>query len=102
MRRTIIYTLLITLVVSSCGPIEPTELEPKTSQDSSYVFTKSKNRAIMEEEIQEILELEGNIQTNEAFVFSPEVTYAPQYTCPNCGELFDGHECENCHYIENR
>lgn len=31
-----------------------------------------------------------------------EITYAPQYTCPNCGELFDGHECENCHYTENR
>lgn len=32
MRRTAIYTLLITLVVSSCGPIEPTELEPKTDK----------------------------------------------------------------------
>ena len=31
-----------------------------------------------------------------------EVTYAPQYTCPNCGEPFDGHECGNCHYTENR
>ena len=102
MRRAAIYTLLITLVVSSCGPIEPTELEPKTSQDSSYVFTKSKNRTIMEEEIQEILELEGNIQTDESAAFSTEPTYAPQYTCPNCGELFDGHECENCHYTENR
>lgn len=92
MRRTVIYTLLITLVVSSCGPIEPTE----------YVFTKSKNRTIMEEEIQEILELEGNIQTDESAAFSTEPVYAPQYTCPNCGELFDGHECENCHYTENR
>lgn len=56
----------------------------------------------MEEEIQEILELEGNIQTDESAAFSTEPTYAPQYTCPNCGELFDGHECENCHYTENR
>ena len=101
MRRTAIYTLLITLVVSSCGPIEPTELEPVTSQDSSYVFTKSKSRVIMEEE-KEILELEGDIKMDESSVFVREVTYAPQYTCPNCGELFDGHESENCHYTENR
>lgn len=97
MRRIAIYTLLITLMVSSCGPIE-TNLDSTEKIDSSYVFTKSKT--VMEEK--EILELEGNIQTDEAFVFSPEVTYAPQYTCPNCGELFDGRECENCHYIENR
>ena len=74
MRRTAIYTLLITLVVSSCGP----------------------------EEIQETLELEGNIQTDESAAFSTESVYAPQYTCPNCGELFNGHKCENCHYTENR
>lgn len=74
---------------------------PVTSQDSSYVFTKSKSRVIMEEE-KEILELEGDIKMDESSVFVPEVTYAPQYTCPNCGELFDGHECENCHYTENR
>ena len=102
MKRTAIYTLLITLVVSSCGPIEqPIELEPVTSQDSSYVFTRSKSRTIMEEE-KEILELEGGIRIDESSVFVPEVTYEPQYTCPNCGELFDGHECENCHYIENK
>ena len=86
MRRTAIYTLLITLVVSSCDPIEPTESEPVTSQGSS----------------KEILELEENTKMDESSVFVPEVTYAPQYTCPNCGELFDGHECENCHYTENR
>lgn len=45
MRRTAIYTLLITLVVSSCGPIEPTESEPVTSQDSSYVFTKKQKQS---------------------------------------------------------
>ena len=86
---------------SNFQTIEPTELEPVTSQDSSYVFTKSKSRVIMEEE-KEILELEGDIKMDESSVFVPEVTYAPQYTCPNCGELFDGHECENCHYTENR
>lgn len=26
--------------------------------------------------------------------------YGKQFTCPNCGEPFDGHECENCHYTE--
>lgn len=56
----------------------------------------------MEEEIQEILELEGNIQTDESAAFSTEPLYGPQYTCPDCGELFDGHECENCHYTEER
>ena len=45
--------------------------------------------------------IEG-IKISESSVFVPEVTYEPQYTCPNCGELFDGHECENCHYIENK
>jgi len=55
----------------------------------------------MEEE-KEILELEGDIKMDESSVFVPEVTYTPQYTCPNCGELFDGHECKNCHYTENR
>lgn len=101
MKRIVIYILLITLVVSSCGPIEPIKLEPVTSLDSSYVFIESKSRTVMEEE-KEILELEGDIKISESSVFVPEVTYEPQYTCPNCGELFDGHECENCHYIENK
>ena len=56
----------------------------------------------MGEELQEILELERNIQTDESAVLSTEPIYTSQYTCPNCGELFDGHECENCHYTENR
>lgn len=105
MGRTAIYTLPITLVVSGSGPTEPAESGPKVSQDSNYVFTKSKKeqkRTIMKEEIQEILELEGNIQTDESAAFSAEPVYAPQYTCPDCGELSDGHECENCHYTENR
>lgn len=45
MRRTAIYTLLTTNVMSSCGPIEPTELEPMTSQDSGYVFTKKQKQS---------------------------------------------------------
>ena len=95
--------LLLLLVVSSCGPNEPIDLEPTNKVDSSYVFT-NKNKRIMEEEkeIQEILELEGNIQADESSAFSTEPLYGPQYTCPNCGELFDGHECENCHYTEER
>ena len=43
-----------------------------------------------------------SIKISESSVFVPEVIYEPQYTCPNCGELFDGHECENCHYIEKK
>ena len=46
-------------------------------------------------EEKEITNLEGNIQVDET-------TYTSQYKCPNCDELFDGHECENCHYTENR
>ena len=42
-------------------------------------------------EEKEVTNLEGNIQVDE-------VTYTPQYKCPNCDE----HECENCHYTENR
>ncbi len=36
------------------------------------------------------------------YIYISEVTYGPQYICPNCGELFDGRECENCHYVENK
>lgn len=28
--------------------------------------------------------------------------YGKQFICPNCGEPFDGHECENCKYTEER
>ena len=56
----------------------------------------------MKIEEKEILELEGDIKMSESSVFVQKVTYEPQYTCPNCGELFDGHECENCHYVENK
>ena len=50
---------------------------------------------------QKMKRIEG-IKISESSVFVPEVIYEPQYTCPNYEELFDGHECENCHYIENK
>lgn len=28
--------------------------------------------------------------------------YGKQFICPNCGEPFDGHKCENCKYTEER
>lgn len=28
--------------------------------------------------------------------------YGKRFICPNCGEPFDGHECENCYYTEDR
>lgn len=28
--------------------------------------------------------------------------YGKQFICPNCGEPFDGQECENCKYTEER
>lgn len=28
--------------------------------------------------------------------------YSKQFICPNCGEPFDRHECENCYYTEDR
>lgn len=31
---------------------------------------------------------------------SSELNWGEQYVCPNCGEPFDGHHCENCNYIE--
>jgi hypothetical protein len=40
MRRTAIYTLLITLVVSSCGPIEPTESEPVTRVRTQVMYLR--------------------------------------------------------------
>ena len=42
MRRIAIYTLLITLVVSSCGPIEPTESEPVTVRTQVMYLQKAK------------------------------------------------------------
>lgn len=53
------------------------------------------------EEDKEILELEKDLKISESSIV-PEIIYEPQYTCPNCGELFNGHKCENCHYTENK
>lgn len=64
-----------------------------------YMFNIGK--VIIEEE-KEILELEEDIKMDKFSVFVPKTVYTPQYTCPNCGELFDGHECENCKYTEER
>ena len=32
----------------------------------------------------------------------PQEPFEKQFICPNCGEPFDGHECENCKYTEER
>ena len=69
---------------------------------SLYIWHQKIKKVNEMEKEKEILELEGDIKMSESSVFVPEIIYAPQYTCPNCGELFDGHECENCHYIENK
>lgn len=29
-----------------------------------------------------------------------DLNWGEQYICPNCGEPFDGHHCENCNYTE--
>lgn len=31
---------------------------------------------------------------------SSDIDWGTQYTCPNCGEPFDGHHCESCGYTE--
>lgn len=58
-----------------------------TRVDSSYYF---KNMAELELETQEIVDE------------SIACDYGKQFICPNCGEPFDGHECENCKYTEER
>lgn len=82
--------LLLSIMTCSCGPQEPfkkkTERET-TRVDSSYYF---KNMAELELETQEIVDE------------SIACDYGKQFICPNCGEPFDGHECENCKYTEER
>lgn len=29
-----------------------------------------------------------------------DLDWGEQYVCPNCGEPFDSHHCENCSYTE--
>lgn len=38
------------------------------------------------------------INVNETF----NKNTGSKFICPNCGEPFDGHECENCKYTEER
>ena len=33
-------------------------------------------------------------------VDSPELDYGDIYTCPNCGEPYDGIYCSTCHYSD--
>ena len=40
--------------------------------------------------------------TQEVVDESIACDYGKQFICPNCGEPFDGHECENCKYTEER
>ena len=80
--------LLLSIMACSFGPQEPFEEQRETTRvDSSYYF---KNMAELELEIQEIVDE------------SIACDYGKQFICPNCGEPFDGHECENCKYTEER
>ena len=83
------YILLLLLnMICSCGPQEPFEEQRETTKvDSSYYF---RNMAELELETQQVVEE------------SIACDYGKQFICPNCGEPFDGHECENCKYTEER
>lgn len=48
----------------------------------------------------DMVELELEIQ--QVVEESIACDYGKQFICPNCGEPFDGHECENCKYTEER
>lgn len=63
------------------------EQRETTKVDSSYYF---RNMAELELETQQVVEE------------SIACDYGKQFICPNCGEPFDGHECENCKYTEER
>ena len=41
-------------------------------------------------------------ETQQVVEESIACDYGKQFICPNCGEPFDGHECENCKYTEER
>lgn len=80
--------LLLSIMVCSCGPQKPFEEQGETTKvDSSYYF---RNMAELELETQQVVEE------------SIACDYGKQFICPNCGEPFDGHECENCKYTEER
>lgn len=40
------------------------------------------------------------IYEESTIVDSSDLDWGEQYVCPNCGEPFDGHHCENCEYTE--
>lgn len=82
------FILLLSIMMYSCGSDEiPLEREETTKVDSSYYFI---NMAELELETQQVVEE------------SIACDYGKQFICPNCGEPFDGHECENCKYTEER
>ena len=45
---------------------------------------------------------ELELETQQVVEESIACDYGKQFVCPNCGEPFDGHECENCKYTEER
>lgn len=80
--------LLLLIMVCSYGPQEPFEEQRETTKvDSSYYF-------------RDMAELE--LETQQVVEESIACDYGKQFVCPNCGEPFDGHECENCKYTEER
>ena len=80
--------LLLSIMICSCGPQGPFEEQRETTKvDSSYYL---RNMAELELETQQVVEE------------SIACDYGKQFICPNCGEPFDGHECENCKYTEER
>lgn len=82
--------LLLSIMICSCEPQEPFEEQRETPKfedlketieiDSVYYF---RNMAELELETQ-------------------QCDYSKQFICPDCGEPFDGHECKNCKYTEER
>ena len=45
---------------------------------------------------------ELELETQQVVEESIACDYGKQFVCPNCGEPFDGHECENCKYTEEK
>lgn len=78
-------------MVCSCGPQELFEEQRETTKSRFKVITYYfRNMAELELETQQVVEE------------SIACDYGKQFICPNCGEPFDGHECENCKYTEER
>ena len=45
---------------------------------------------------------ELELETQQVVEESIACDYGKQFICPNCGEPFDGHECKNCKYTEEK